>query len=168
MADPIIEMSGVWKIFGAAEQVALADAKSGASKDDILKRHKCVVGIADASISVLKGEIFCIMGLSGSGKSTLLRHVNRLIEPTAGDIRILGQDVRALSPKALRQLRAERITKSHAMARISGKTGFGWPAGILRPVATGFVRRHAATRRAGARPCRRSGDLADERAIFGA
>ncbi len=109
MADPIIEMSGVWKIFGAAERVALADAKSGASKADILAHHKCVVGIADASISVMKGEIFCIMGLSGSGKSTLLRHVNRLIEPTAGNIHVLGQDVRALSPTALRQLRAERI-----------------------------------------------------------
>ncbi len=109
MTDPVIEMSGVWKIFGSAEKAALADARAGASKADILERHKCVVGIADASISVLKGEIFCIMGLSGSGKSTLLRHVNRLIEPTAGDIRVLGQDVRALSPTALRQLRAERI-----------------------------------------------------------
>jgi glycine betaine/proline transport system ATP-binding protein len=67
------------------------------------------VGIADASISVMPGEIFVIMGLSGSGKSTLLRHVNRLIEPTSGDIRVLGQDVRALSPTALRALRAERI-----------------------------------------------------------
>ena len=109
MADPVIEMSGVWKIFGAAEKVALADAKAGASKADILERHKCVVGIADASISVIQGEIFCIMGLSGSGKSTLVRHVNRLIEPTAGEIRVLGQDVRALSPTDLRQLRAERI-----------------------------------------------------------
>ena len=109
MADPVIEMSGVWKIFGSAEQVALADAKAGASKAEILERHKCVVGIADASISVMQGEIFCIMGLSGSGKSTLVRHVNRLVEPTAGDIRVLGQDVRALSPTALRQLRAERI-----------------------------------------------------------
>ena len=109
MAELVIEMAGVWKIFGAAEQVALADARAGATKAEVLQRHKCVVGIADASISVMKGEIFCIMGLSGSGKSTLLRHVNRLIEPTAGDIRVLGQDVRALSPKALRQLRAERI-----------------------------------------------------------
>ena len=109
MADPVIEMSGVWKIFGATEQAALADARAGASKADILQRHKCVVGIADASISVKQGEIFCIMGLSGSGKSTLVRHVNRLVEPTAGDIRVLGQDVRALSPTALRKLRAERI-----------------------------------------------------------
>ena len=109
MADAVIEMSGVWKIFGPTEKAALADAKAGASKAEILARHKCVVGIADASISVMPGEIFCIMGLSGSGKSTLLRHVNRLIEPSAGDIRVLGQDVRALSPKALRALRAERI-----------------------------------------------------------
>ncbi len=109
MSELVIEMAGVWKIFGAAEKLALADAKAGASKAEILQRHRCVVGIANASISVMKGEIFCIMGLSGSGKSTLVRHVNRLIEPTAGDIRVLGQDVRALSSKALRQLRAERI-----------------------------------------------------------
>lgn len=109
MADPVIELSGVWKIFGAGEQAALADAKAGASKADVLAKHNCVVGIADASISVMPGEIFVIMGLSGSGKSTLVRHVNRLIEPTSGDIRVLGQDVRALSPAALRALRAERI-----------------------------------------------------------
>jgi glycine betaine/proline transport system ATP-binding protein len=87
----------------------LADARAGATKSEILERHRCVVGIADASISVLPGEIFCIMGLSGSGKSTLLRHVNRLIEPSAGEIWVQGQDVRALSPAALRALRAERI-----------------------------------------------------------
>jgi len=109
MADPVIELSGVWKIFGAAEQAALVDAMAGASKADILAKHHCVVGIADASISVKPGEIFVIMGLSGSGKSTLVRHVNRLIEPTSGDIRVLGQDVRALSAAALRALRAERI-----------------------------------------------------------
>ncbi|AWZ20261.1 glycine betaine/proline ABC transporter, ATP-binding protein [Roseovarius sp. TM1035] len=109
MADPVIELSGVWKIFGTAEQAALADAKAGATKAEVLAKHNCVVGIADASIFVMPGEIFVIMGLSGSGKSTLVRHVNRVIEPTSGDIRVLGQDVRALSPAALRALRAERI-----------------------------------------------------------
>jgi glycine betaine/proline transport system ATP-binding protein len=109
MADPVIEMSGVWKIFGKAEQAALADARAGATKAEILERHRCVIGIADASIAVLPGEIFCIMGLSGSGKSTLLRHVNRLIEPSAGKIHVLRQDVRAMSASALRQMRAERI-----------------------------------------------------------
>ena len=109
MADPVIEMSGVWKIFGSGSAAALIDAKAGASKSEILTRHRSVVAIADASISVQQGEIFCIMGLSGSGKSTLVRHVNRLIEPTAGTIRVLGQDVRALSAAALRALRAQRI-----------------------------------------------------------
>ena len=109
MDDPAIEMSGVWKIFGAQSAAALIDAQAGASKTEILTRYRCVVGIADASISVRRGEIFCIMGLSGSGKSTLVRHVNRLIEPSAGTIQVLGQDVRALSAAALRALRAERI-----------------------------------------------------------
>ena len=58
MDDPAIEMAGVWKIFGAQSEVALADAKAGASKADILARHRCVLGIADASISVRPGEIF--------------------------------------------------------------------------------------------------------------
>lgn len=109
MDDPAIEMSGVWKIFGPQSAAALIAAQAGASKTEILTRYCCVVGISDASISVQRGEIFCIMGLSGSGKSTLVRHVNRLIEPSAGTIRVLGQDVRALSAPALRALRAERI-----------------------------------------------------------
>lgn len=56
MAESVIELSGVWKIFGAAEKAALADARAAASKADILARHKCVVGIADASISVMRAR----------------------------------------------------------------------------------------------------------------
>ena len=67
-----------------------------------------VVGVRDVSVSVAEGEIFCIMGLSGSGKSTLVRHVNRLIEPTAGEILINGTDVGSLDPEELRALRADR------------------------------------------------------------
>jgi len=58
---------------------------------------------------VEQGEIFCIMGLSGSGKSTILRHVNRLIEPTAGHVHVEGRDVMSLKPKELRKLRASKI-----------------------------------------------------------
>jgi glycine betaine/proline transport system ATP-binding protein len=68
-----------------------------------------VVGVRDASFSVSRGEIFCIMGLSGSGKSTLIRHINRLIEPTSGTIHIEGQNINDLSQKDLRVLRAEKI-----------------------------------------------------------
>ena len=63
----------------------------------------------NVSFEVSAGEIFCIMGLSGSGKSTLVRHLNRLIEPTHGQVLINGEDVGALSPEELRALRANRI-----------------------------------------------------------
>ena len=67
------------------------------SKAEVLDRFGCVVGVRDVSLSVALGEVFCIMGLSGSGKSTLVRHINRLIEPTAGQIIINNQDVNALN-----------------------------------------------------------------------
>ena len=75
----------------------------------MLERFSCVVGIAGCSFSVARGEIFCVMGLSGSGKSTMVRHLNRLIEPTAGSIHVLGRDVMALDDGALREMRARHI-----------------------------------------------------------
>ncbi len=83
--------------------------EQGLGKIEIRDRFGCVVGVRDATFSVRRGEIFCIMGLSGSGKSTLIRHVNRLIEPTSGQLFIEGEDINALSQKALRTLRAEKI-----------------------------------------------------------
>jgi glycine betaine/proline transport system ATP-binding protein len=68
-----------------------------------------VVGVQGASFDVDRGEIFCIMGLSGSGKSTLVRHVNRLIEPTAGKIELLGRDISSLSASELRSVRSRQI-----------------------------------------------------------
>ena len=108
--DPVIRCDGVWKIFGARASEALDAVRSkGLSKEEIRDRYDCVVGVCDASFDVGRGEIFCIMGLSGSGKSTLIRHINRLIEPTAGSIYIEGQDVNALSARELRRTRAEKI-----------------------------------------------------------
>jgi len=83
--------------------------KDGLGKDEVREQFGCVVGVRDASFSVNEGEIFCIMGLSGSGKSTLIRHVNRLIEPTAGKVLIEGDDINGLGAKALRELRASKI-----------------------------------------------------------
>ena len=108
--EDVIRCDGVWKIFGeksakAAEAVRLR----GLSKTAIREEFDCVVGVQDASFTVGRGEIFCIMGLSGSGKSTLIRHINRLIEPTSGKIYIEGQDVGAMSARELRALRAEKI-----------------------------------------------------------
>ncbi|MEP3391441.1 MAG: betaine/proline/choline family ABC transporter ATP-binding protein [Litoreibacter sp.] len=110
MNDTVIELDSVWKIFGANADTAMtAVQERGLSKSDVLSEFGCVVGIADCSFCVKRGEIFCIMGLSGSGKSTLVRHLNRLIEPTAGRISILGQDVLALDKAELRQIRSKNI-----------------------------------------------------------
>ncbi|NIA69339.1 betaine/proline/choline family ABC transporter ATP-binding protein [Pelagibius litoralis] len=110
MTDPAVKVSGVWKVFGPRADEAMAAIKAeGLTKPEVLERFGCVVGVQDASFEVPRGEIFCIMGLSGSGKSTLVRHVNRLIEPTAGTIELLGQNVNDMSPGELRQVRAQTI-----------------------------------------------------------
>lgn len=107
--EAVIELSGVWKIFGERAEQALQATKSGVSKPDILRRFGCVLGVSNASLTVNRGEIFCVMGLSGSGKSTLVRHVNRLLEPTAGRVRVEGEDILAKSESELREVRAARI-----------------------------------------------------------
>ncbi|WP_425093420.1 quaternary amine ABC transporter ATP-binding protein [Tropicimonas sp. S265A] len=110
MEDTVVKLDGVWKIFGAqADEAMKAVLSEGLTKPQVLEKYGCVVGVQDANFEVARGEIFCIMGLSGSGKSTLVRHVNRLIEPTAGKIEIMGQDVSAISANELRRIRAQQI-----------------------------------------------------------
>lgn len=105
-----IEIKGVWKIFGDRAAEALVDVRTnGISKQQVLEKYNCVIGVADVSFEVRRGEVFCVMGLSGSGKSTLVRHINRLLEPTAGEIHVGGEDVMALSAGALRRYRNEHI-----------------------------------------------------------
>ncbi|MEO9877091.1 MAG: glycine betaine/L-proline ABC transporter ATP-binding protein [Anderseniella sp.] len=106
-----IEISNVWKIFGDKAGAALADIKAnGLTKKQVLEKHACVIGVADASMQIKPGEIFCVMGLSGSGKSTLVRHINRLLEPTAGQIIVNGEDIMAMAPDVLRKYRNEHIS----------------------------------------------------------
>ena len=103
---PMIECKGVWKAFGARADAAIHAMESGqSSKADVLSRYGCSVGVADANLQVQRGEVFCIMGLSGSGKSTLLRHINRLIDPTTGEISIDGERIDRMSAAELRRLR---------------------------------------------------------------
>ena len=100
----------MWKIFGERALEALSDIRENAiSKTQVLQKYNCVLGVADASMSVRPGEIFCVMGLSGSGKSTLVRHINRLLEPTAGRIVVNGEDIMAMAPDALRRYRNQHI-----------------------------------------------------------
>ena len=108
--EDVIRCEGIWKIFGDKSRQAMEAVRSkGLSKKDIREKFDCVVGVQDASFTVGRGEIFCIMGLSGSGKSTLIRHINRLIEPTSGAVYIEGENVNAMNAEALRKLRAEKI-----------------------------------------------------------
>ena len=110
MAESVINLTEVWKVFGSRSEEAIeAIRNEGLGKPEVLERFNCVVGIADCTFEVERGEIFCVMGLSGSGKSTMVRHLNRLIEPTIGSINVLGHDVMALNDEDLRKLRAAHI-----------------------------------------------------------
>jgi glycine betaine/proline transport system ATP-binding protein len=108
--DTAISIENVWKIFGdRAHEAFQAISKDGLTKTDVLEDFNCVVGVADVSLSIRPGEIFCVMGLSGSGKSTLVRHINRLLEPTSGKIIVDGQDVLQLTSQELSAYRNHKI-----------------------------------------------------------
>ncbi|MEX0310345.1 MAG: glycine betaine/L-proline ABC transporter ATP-binding protein [Tateyamaria sp.] len=110
MSDLVLELEHVWKVFGEKASDAMAAIRAeGIGKAEVLERFGAVVGVKDASFGVSEGEIFCLMGLSGSGKSTLVRHINRLIEPTAGTIRVMGEDIGAMKSEQLRVTRADKI-----------------------------------------------------------
>ncbi|PXF28561.1 ABC transporter ATPase, partial [Pokkaliibacter plantistimulans] len=79
-------------------------------KDSLLAETGHTLGLKDISLDIEGGKTFVIMGLSGSGKSTLIRHFNRLIEPTAGDIRVDGQSVVAMNDKELLEFRRHKIS----------------------------------------------------------
>lgn len=100
-----IQVKNVYKLFGPQPQRALQMLDQGKTKDQILKRTKTAVGVVDASFDVYEGETLVIMGLSGSGKSTLVRCLNRLHEPTSGEIVIDGQDITKLEPDEMVKLR---------------------------------------------------------------
>lgn len=130
----MIELEDVWKVFGTDEQAVLAEARRSAPDDAVLKRLRAVIGVGGASLSVEKGELVCLMGLSGSGKSTLVRLINRLLEPSAGKVRIDGGDILSLGPRALRELRSRRIGmvfQSHALlAHLSVRDNVALPLEI--------------------------------------
>ena len=100
-----IVVENLYKVFGDKPQEAIDLLKQGWSKDKILAEKGAVIGVSDVSFSVEEGEIFVLMGLSGSGKSTLIRLINRLVEPTAGNVYIDGQNVAKLPKDQLIDLR---------------------------------------------------------------
>ena len=107
---PKIELKNVYKIFGEDPQSVLPMVQKGATKEEILEETDHTVGLDNVSISVEEGEIFVCMGLSGSGKSTLIRHINRLIDPTMGEVLVDGVNVLEFSESELLELRRNKMS----------------------------------------------------------
>ena len=105
-----IEINNVYKIFGGNPNSVLPQVKNGATKDEILENTGHTVGLDNVSLKIEEGETFVCMGLSGSGKSTLIRHLNRLIDPTDGEILIEGTNVMNLNKEQLIEFRRHKMS----------------------------------------------------------
>ncbi len=96
-----IEVKNIYKIFGDHPERILPMVRDGATKEEVRDETDHTVGLDNVSLSIKEGEIFVCMGLSGSGKSTLIRHINRLIDPTSGQVSVDGVDVLELNHNEL-------------------------------------------------------------------
>ena len=105
-----IQVRSLSKVFGKAPASVMPLVRNGIGKSELLEAHGHVLGLRNIELTVPEHSIQVIMGLSGCGKSTLIRHFNRLIEPTAGEVRIGDLDVLALDRETLRQFRRDRVS----------------------------------------------------------
>ena len=110
MTDMKIQIKNLYKIFGPKPKSVLKHVQDGMSKQELLEKHSHVLGLKDINIDIPAKGISVIMGLSGSGKSTLIRHINRLIEPTAGQMIVDGEDVLAMSKNKLMEFRRNKAS----------------------------------------------------------
>jgi glycine betaine/proline transport system ATP-binding protein len=109
-ADPTVSCRGVWKVYGPNAARIIGSPDANLPRAELLEKTGCVAAVRDVSFDVAPGEVFVVMGLSGSGKSTLVRMINRLHDPTAGQVLIDGEDVVALSAERLREVRRHKIS----------------------------------------------------------
>ena len=110
MSKAKISIKNLYKIFGPRGERMVDLVKGGMSKTELLEQHGHVLGLKDINIEIPQREMQVIMGLSGSGKSTLIRHINRLIEPTAGQLIVDGEDVLSMSDEQLREFRRRKAS----------------------------------------------------------
>jgi glycine betaine/proline transport system ATP-binding protein len=106
-APTVLACQNLWKVFGVDAAVFRRDG-IGLSSEEMARRG-WVPAVRDVSLEVGKGEIFAVMGLSGSGKSTLVRLMARLVEPTAGEVRLDGRDLLSLSERELIEVRRTKM-----------------------------------------------------------
>ena len=105
-----VAIRALYKIFGPQDRQMVPLVQNGMTKSELLDQHGHVLGLQDINVDMAAGDITVVMGLSGSGKSTLIRHLNRLIEPSAGEILIDGEDVMKLGRADLRALRQKKMS----------------------------------------------------------
>jgi len=108
--QPTIAVKGLWKVFGPAEHAVIGTPDADLTREQLKAKTDSMVAIRDVSFDVAPGEVFVVMGLSGSGKSTLVRCMTRLIEPTAGEVLLDGEDIRKADAARLRELRRHRFS----------------------------------------------------------
>ena len=105
-----IEIKNIYKIFGSEPQKILPMVQNGSTKEEVLEETGHTVGLDNVSISIEEGETFVCMGLSGSGKSTLIRHINRLIDPTHGEVLVNDTNVMDLNENQLIDFRKNQMS----------------------------------------------------------
>jgi glycine betaine/proline transport system ATP-binding protein len=105
-----VSCRGVWKVYGPRADSIVGSPDASLPRAELLEKTGCVAAVRDVSFDVAPGEVFVVMGLSGSGKSTLVRCLTRLIEPTAGEVLVDGQNVLTMSPEDLREVRRHKIS----------------------------------------------------------
>ena len=105
-----IEIKNVYKIFGSNPQSVMPMVRDGANKEEVLEQTGHTVGLDNVSLNIEEGETFVCMGLSGSGKSTLIRHLNRLIDPTDGEILVEGTNVMSFNKDQLIDFRRHKMS----------------------------------------------------------
>ncbi|OLP61504.1 proline/glycine betaine ABC transporter ATP-binding protein [Xaviernesmea oryzae] len=108
MASHAIEIRNLYKIFGPRAASHIEAVKAGIGKAELNAEHGHVLGLKDINISMPAGAVMVVMGLSGSGKSTLIRHINRLIDPTAGEVLYDGVDICRMNERDLREFRRHK------------------------------------------------------------
>ena len=110
MTEATVSCRNVWKVYGPHADRIVGSPDASLSRQELLEKTGCVAAVRDVSFDVTEGEVFVVMGLSGSGKSTLVRMINRLHDPTAGQVLIDGEDVVQLDDERLREIRRKKIS----------------------------------------------------------
>jgi glycine betaine/proline transport system ATP-binding protein len=108
--EPSVACRGVWKVYGPKAEQIIGSPDADLPRGELLAKTGCVAAVRDISFEVAPGEVFVVMGLSGSGKSTLVRMINRIHDPTAGQVLIDGEDIMGLDAERLREVRRRKIS----------------------------------------------------------